>query len=368
MLRRGCGWSRILVLLTSACCAPAGCGPASPTADQTPVAQTKSDDAAGKQEELSLALNWFPEAEHGGYFAALVHGYYKDAGLRVKILAGGPAASVLQRVAGKQVHFGIENADRVLLARAQQADVVAVMSPLQKSPRAIMVHAESPFQRIDDLSNVTLAASSGATWVQYLKKKVPLRNVRFVPYSGTVVQFLVNKNYAQQAYVFSEPFLAEEKGAAVRCLLVAETGYNPYTSLLVTSGDTVRDRPELVRRFVAASVHGWQTYLERPEETNRYIHQINPEMGLEILAFGVKALRPLCTEGLPNLATLGRMSAERWKTMSEQLIEADVLTADHAEPLRAFTKEFLSPEGTSDRQKPQKGAPIAPDRRGKPGG
>ncbi len=218
---------------------------------------------------------------------------------------------------------------------------MAVMAPLQKSPRAIMVHAASAFQRIDDLADVTLAVNSGAAWVQYLKKKDPLRNVRFVPYSGNVAQFLVNENYAQQAYVFSEPFVAREKGAAVRCLLVAETGYNPYTSLLVASGDTIRSRPELVRKFVAASVRGWQTYLERPEETNRYIHEINPEMGLEILAFGVKALRPLCADGLPSLNSLGRMTAQRWKTLAAQLVEADVLAAARADPLHAFTTEFL---------------------------
>jgi NitT/TauT family transport system substrate-binding protein len=332
---------RLLLLLASVCCAPAGCRPGDSPSETTKTGGSKLSAAPSDQVAVELALNWFPEAEHGGYFAALVHGYYKEAGLKVKILPGGPSASVLQRVASKQVTFGIENADRVLLARVQEADAVAVMAPLQKSPRAIMVHAASKFERIDDLANVTLAVNSGAAWVQYLKKKTPLRNVRFVPYSGNVAQFLVNENYAQQAYVFSEPFVAREKGAAVRCLLVAETGYNPYTSLLVTSGDMIRNRPELVRKFVTASVRGWQTYLERPEETNRYIHEINPEMGLEILAFGVQSLRPLCADGLPSLKVLGNMTAERWKTLAGQLVEADLLTAARVDPARAFTTEFL---------------------------
>jgi NitT/TauT family transport system substrate-binding protein len=332
--------------LAGVCWALAGCRPSGPSPETAQSGESTPPAAEPEQQEVGLALNWFPEAEHGGYFAALVHGYYKEAGLRVKILPGGPSSSVLQRVAGDQVAFGIENADRVLLARAQEADGVAVMAPLQKSPRAVMVHAASGFQRISDLADVTLAVNNGAAWVQYLKKKVPLRKVRFVPYSGNVAQFLVNANYAQQAYVFSEPFVAREKGAAVKCLLVAETGYNPYTSLLVTSGETIRKRPELVRKFVAASVRGWQTYLERPAETNRYIHEINPEMGLEILAFGVESLRPLCADGLPSLKSLGQMTAERWKTLADQLVEADVVTAARVQPLRAFTTEFLP---TSDR-------------------
>jgi NitT/TauT family transport system substrate-binding protein len=339
-LPRSRGGARLFILLAAVCCLSIGCGPA-PAPDTTPSGGAASKTAAPRLEEVELALNWFPEAEHGGYFAALVHGYYKEAGLSVKILPGGASAAVPQRVASGRVTFGIENADRVILARAQQADIVALMAPLQKSPRAIMVHAASKFQKIEDLADVTLAVNSGATWVAYLKQKNLLKNVRMVPYSGNVAQFLVNENYAQQAYVFSEPFVAEEKGAAVRCLLVAETGYNPYTSLLITSGEILKNRPETIRKFVAASIRGWQTYLEKPEETNRYIHEINPEMGLEILAFGVKSLRPLCTDGLPGLDRVGEMTAARWKAMAAQLIEADVLPASGADPSSAFTTEFL---------------------------
>jgi NitT/TauT family transport system substrate-binding protein len=340
---------RLWLLLAIVSLAP-GCGTGPASSQTASSAKSATRDTRSEPEAVALALNWFPEAEHGGYIAALVHGYYKEAGLEVKILPGGPSAAVLQRVAGRRVEFGIENADRVLLGREQQADCVALLAPLQKSPRAIMVHATSKFRRIEDLAGVTLAVNSGSAWVQYLKKKALLRNVRFVPYSGIMAPFLVDKNYAQQAYVFSEPFVAEEKGADVRCLLVAESGYNPYTSLLVTSDEMIRSRPELVRKFVAASLRGWQTYLERPEETNRYIHEINPEMGLEILAFGAKALRPLCTDGLADPSELGQMSAKRWSTLAGQLVEADVMTAGRVDPSSAFTNEFLlqkGPHGTA---------------------
>jgi NitT/TauT family transport system substrate-binding protein len=290
---------------------------------------------------VELALNWFPEAEHGGYFAALVHGYYRDAGLDVKILPGGASSAVLQRVARNQVAFGVENADRILLGRAQQADVIALLAPIQKSPRGIMVHAEAGFARIADIANVTLAVNSGAAWVQYLKKRVPLMNVRFVPYAGAVAQFLVDQNYAQQAYVFSEPYVAREKGANANCLLMAETGYNPYTSLLFTNGQTLGTRPELVAKFVAASQKGWQTYLDRPEETNRYLQKVNPEMTAGILAYGFKSLRPLCLDGLPDSAAVGRMTLERWQTLADQLIEVGALKPETVDPRAAFTTKFL---------------------------
>jgi NitT/TauT family transport system substrate-binding protein len=336
---------RLWLLLAIVSLAPAGCGTRPASSQTAPNTKSATRATGSEPEAVALALNWFPEAEHGGYVAALVHGYYKEAGLEVRILPGGPSAAVLQRVAARRVEFGIENADRVLLGREQQADCVALLAPLQKSPRAIMVHAASKFRRIEDLAAVTLAVNSGSAWVQYLKKKALLRNVRFVPYSGNVAPFLVDKSYAQQAYVFSEPFVAEEKGAAVRCLLVAESGYNPYTSLLVTSGEMIRSRPEMVRKFVAASLRGWQTYLERPEETNRYIHEINPEMGLEILAFGAKALGPLCTDGLADASALGQMAIQRWSALAGQLVEADVMAAGRVNPSSAFTNEFLPQKG-----------------------
>ncbi len=331
-----------LALPILAICALAGCSGSDATGPK--IGTDAASSSANQQSEtvhVELALNWFPEAEHGGYFAALVHGYYREAGLDVKILPGAASSAVLQRVARNQVAFGVENADRILLGRAQQADVIALLAPIQKSPRGIMVHAESGFAKIADISDVTLAVNSGASWVQYLKARVPLSNVRFVPYSGSVAQFLVDQKYAQQAYVFSEPYVAREKGADANCLLMADTGYNPYTSVLLTSRETLTKQPEVVAKFVAASLKGWQTYLERPEETNRYLHEVNPEMTLGILEYGIKSLRPLCLDGLPGPSAIGRMTPDRWQTLAGQLVEVGALKADVVDPRAAFTTQFL---------------------------
>jgi NitT/TauT family transport system substrate-binding protein len=323
-------------------CLLAGCaGSNGPAPHDGAAKDTRESTNGAEPVSVDLALNWFPEAEHGGYFAALVHGYYRDAGLDVRILPGAASSAVLQRVARNQVAFGIENADRILLGRAQRADVFALLAPIQKSPRGIMVHAESGFTKIADISNVTLAVNSGATWVQYLKAHAPLTNVRFVPYAGSVAPFLVDRKYAQQAYVFSEPFVARAKGADPKCLLVADIGFNPYTSVLLTSGETLENRPELVAKFVTASIKGWQTYLDRPAETNRYLREVNPEMTPAILEYGVNALRPLCLDGLPSPGAIGRMTLERWRTLAEELVEIGAVKAEAVEPQAAFTTKFL---------------------------
>jgi NitT/TauT family transport system substrate-binding protein len=287
-------------------------------------------------------LNWFPEAEHGGYFAAEVHGGFAAAGVKVKILPGGPNSPVVQQVASGKIDFGVTNADRVLLGRAQEADVVAVMSPLQTSPRSIMVHEKSGIRSFDALKNVTLAMSGGATWAQFLQKKLPLDGVRIVPSpGGSVVQFLREEKFAQQAYVFSEPFVAEKAGGDPYNLMVSDLGFNPYTSVLICRRETIEKHPELVRKMVEASIEGWQKYLSAPDKTNRHIHKINHEMDLGILAFGAKALRPLCVNDEVSEEQLGRMTLARWKTLVEQLEDVEAIDKGRVDASKAFTAQFL---------------------------
>jgi NitT/TauT family transport system substrate-binding protein len=320
----------------------AGCADDGETSNQPKVP------TAAALEEVSLVLNWYPETEHGGYYAALVHGFYEEAGLKVTIIPGGPNAPVLQKVDRKSVTFGVTNADRVLLGRAQEADVVAVMSPLQISPRCIMVHATSGIETLADLKDVTLAMNSGATWAQFLRKRLPLENVRIVD-NASVARFLDDEKYAQQAYVFSEPFVAKSKGGDPRSLMVSELGFNPYTSLLITHADTITEDPQTVRKMVEASIRGWQKYRESPGETNKYIHQQNPEMELDILDFGAEAMKPLYTDDETPLERLGTMTAARWKTLSDQLVQVDVLKPGEVDPQQAFTTQFLPvANGTPD--------------------
>ncbi|MDB4637798.1 MAG: ABC transporter substrate-binding protein [Planctomycetaceae bacterium] len=321
--------STLLGLLLALVCL-SGCN-----SDEQAANQTTADGLT----KVTLMLNWFPEAEHGGFYAALKHGYYKEAGLEVEIIPGGPGSPVQQKVARGDVTFGVTNADDVLLARAQDADVVAVMAPLQTSPRCVMVHKSSGIENFDQLKNVTLAMSGGKAWAQFLKQTLPLDGVELQE-GAAVAKFLVDENYAQQAYIFSEPFVAEQEGGDPVSLLVSELGFNPYTSLLITKQSLIDEQPELVQKMVTASIKGWDKYLAEPEETNAHIHEQNEEMGLEILAYGVEAMKPLCIVEEEDGST-GHMTVERWKTLHQQMIDVDAIEPDSVDPKKAFTTQFL---------------------------
>ena len=302
-----------------------GCGSRDSVTSQPSDAE-KAGQTAVVRTQVTLALNWFPEAEHGGYYAAQVQGFFAEENLDVKILPGGPGAPVIQLLTAQRATFVVGNADQVLTGRNEEADVVALMAPLQMSPRCIMVHEKSGIQSLEELQGITLAMSAGRAFALYMQKKLPLKDVRIVGYPGNVTNFLQDPNFAQQGYVFSEPFVAREKGGDPHTLMVSDLGFNPYTSLLLTNGATLREQRELVEKMTRASVRGWQSYLENPGPVNDHIHGLNEEMGRGILDYGAEILKDLCLpEGMPK-EELGRMTQRRWQELAVQLVEIDLIS------------------------------------------
>lgn len=287
---------------------------------------------------LSLTLDWFPEPEHGGLFAAQVAGDYANAGLTVELVAGRPDAPVIPQVAAGRSAFGIADAAAILAARAQQVPIVAVFAALQKNPRCILVHDDGP-RSLAELRDTTLAMNIREPFSQFLQQKVGLPGVSVVPYAGNVAPFLADRTLAQQAYVFSEPVVVARQGVAARCLLVADLGFDPYAGVVITSEQMIARQPERVRSFVAAITAGWERYLNDPTPAHAEIHAQNPEMTLETMASSAAALAPLVA--VAGGGRPGAMTAARWQALHAQLAELGVYPAAAVDPARAFTTEFL---------------------------
>ncbi len=299
------------------------------------VTCTKGQDPA----RVRIALNWFPEVEHGGFFAALVHGYYREAGLDVELVAGRPDAPVLPQVAAGRVEFGVADASEILLARAQEVPVVALAAGLQRNPRCIMVHAGAGVSSLAELRDATLAMNVREPFVAFLRARYTWPGVQVVPYTGSVAPFLVDPRAAQQAYVFSEPLIAAAAGASVRCLMVADLGFDPYASVLVTSEALLGERRELAAKIVAATVRGWEHYLRDPVAANAEIGARNRELGAELLAAGAAALAPLVR---PDASSrIGAMTPQRWDALAEQLVGAGLVRPGTIDPARAYRGDLV---------------------------
>lgn len=290
---------------------------------------------------VSIALNWFPEAEHGGFYGAQAAGLYKAAGLDVKLLPGGPGVPVLQQVATGRVEFGVSNADEVLIARSQGLPVVAVLAPIQTSPRVIMVHEESGIKSLQELSNLTLAIEPQAPFADFMKRKLKLEGVRLVPYTGSVAPFVADRKWAQQAYGISEPFVARQKGAKPVNLYVSELGYNPYTSVLVVSEKTLKENPDLVRKVVSASREGWARYLADAKGADVLMKNANPQLDQAILDFGHAELQKLCRTPDTQRLGVGAMTAERWNDLAAQLQGMGTFKKGKPDPAKAWSANFV---------------------------
>lgn len=311
-----------------------GCSDDSPTASNT--ASTQSN-AAKPIDSVTLMLNWYPEAEHGGFYAAKVHGIFEQHGLQVEIRSGGPTAPVAQEMVIGRVQFGIANADDVLNFRQSDVDVVALLAPIQDTPRCILVRESSGITGLDGLKGLTLQANKGQAFLDFMQSKGHLEGVQVVPYTGSVANFVADSKTAIQAYSFSEPLLAEQQGVKVRALMLGDIGFNPYASCLIATRDFINKNPDLVRRMVVACNAGWQKYLEAPEMTNAAILAANSQgMTQDALAFGVEKLRPLCLPAGMKNSEVGKMSLERWQQLVDQFIALKLVSADKVKASEAF--------------------------------
>lgn len=221
---------------------------------------------------------------------------------------------------------------------------MVVMSPIQNSPRCIMVHKKSGLKRLEDLVQAkpfTLAINQGQPFAQFLMKKLSLENARVVPFPSGIAQFMDDPDYGQQAYSFSEPFLAEQLGGDPLCLMLSDLGFNTYTSVLLTRREMIEKQSDVVSKMTRASIRGWKKYLAEPDETNKHIHEQNPNMGLDILAFGVQALRATCLPDRFEESRLGEMSLERWQTLIAQMTDIGSIKPDSVKAEEAFTLKFL---------------------------
>jgi NitT/TauT family transport system substrate-binding protein len=271
--------------------------------------------ACSKSSKIKLALNWKPDPQFGGFYAAP----YRDHGLEVEILPGGAGTPTVQMVGAGSAEFGIVSADEIVLARSKGNDVVGLFAVFQECPQGIMVHASRGFASLGDVTKGgTLAIQEGLPYARLLQKKYGFEHVRIVPSpGGDISSFLSDENFAQQCFIMSEPLAARKKGVAVRVFLVSDTGYNPYTTVLATSGNTLRGKADMVKSMVAAVREGWRMYLDNPGPTNDKMHAMNPSMDSSTFAEVAQAQKPL----IESRAGLGSMTAQRWTDLIQQLKE-----------------------------------------------
>lgn len=310
------------------------------TAAPTAAASPSPTAASGELTAVTAVTNWFAEPEHGGQYAAVFKGFYKEAGLDLTLQPGGPQVSSTQIVSSGKALFGMTQADDLLLARKQGIPLVAIAALFQTNPQGLIYHKDQEVASFADLNGRTVYVASAASYWEYQKKKFNLTQVKELKYTGSLVNFIADPTALTQGYITAEPFSLKEQGVETGFLLNADSGYNPYANVLFTTEKTIKEKPELVKAFVEASVKGWEYYKDHSDEVNPFIQEKNPDMSLEAMKYGAEKQLDFVYGGDAADHGVGYMSEERWNTLMDQLVEIKLLDAKE-DVSKVFTNEFL---------------------------
>jgi NitT/TauT family transport system substrate-binding protein len=236
------------------------------------------------------------------------------------------------------------SSDRTLESVADGHPLIAIAATMQTDPQGIMVRKDSPIRTFNDLHGHSVAVKPGSTWFQYLVKRYELTDVHEIPATMSVANFVADPHYIQQAFATSEPFFAQQAGIQTRVLLTKEAGYNPYR-VMFTTRDFLQQHPEVVGKFVRASIRGWREYLNDPTPAHEVIAKLNPALSPEWMKFSWQGMRDghFVAGEDPGGAQLGQMTTERWTIMYKQLVDLKVIDKPF-DPATAYTLQFLQPK------------------------
>ena len=299
-------------------------------------------------DKVSFGTNWVAQAEHGGFYQALIDGTYRKHGLDVTIVPGGPQVNnrILLPV-GKLDFFMAANTLQSFDAVEQNIPTLAVAAMFQKEPQVLMAHPGEGIEKFEDLKKLTLFISKEglASYFQWLKADFGFSEAQVKPYTSNPQPFLADKKSAMQGYVTSEPYAIEKAaGFKPKVFLIADQGFNSYSTLIETRRDLVEKKPDVVQRFVDASIIGWANYLYGDNKAaNALIKRQNPEMTDELLAYSLAKMKEYGIVDSGDTATLGigAMTDARMKNFYDKMVRAGVVKPSVALD-KSYTLQFVN--------------------------
>lgn len=312
------------------------------------VATLISSTSALALEQVTFGTNWVAQAEHGGYYQALVDGSYEECGLSVTIVPGGPQVNNRALLPTGRIDFLMGgNMLQAFDAVKQGIPTIVVAADFQKEPQVLMTHPDQGLDTWESLLGIDLLIGRGglASYYQWMKSEFGFTDEQVRPYTFNPAPFLANPRLGQQGYVTSEPFAIEEQGGfKPNVFLLADYGFNTYSTTIETRVDLVEKSPEIVQCFVDASAIGWYNFLYGDNKAAlARIKEDNPEMTDAQLAFSIKAMKEygIVDSGDSLVRGIGAMTDERQKSFFDKMVRAGVVDAD-LDYTKSYTLEFVN--------------------------
>lgn len=305
---------------------------------------------AQAQQAVSFATNWKAQAAHGGFYQALADGTYKKYGLDVKIIQGGPQVNNRPLLPAGRIDFLmtgnlLHSFDNV----KNKVPVVAVAAMFQKDPQALMAHRGQGYENFASLKTAPVAyiAKDGQfTWWQWLKVTHGFRDEALKPYNYNLGPFLSNVKSVQQGYSVAEPIYIKEQGKFDPVVhLLADHGFSTYSTLIETRVDTVKNKPELVQKFVDASILGWVNFMygDRKVATALMLKD-NPELSAAEVEASVSLMKHqgIVDSGEARTLGIGAMKTERIQDFYAQMVKAGLYKSGDVDLTQVATSQFVN--------------------------
>ncbi|MSP49936.1 MAG: ABC transporter substrate-binding protein [Alphaproteobacteria bacterium] len=298
---------------------------------------------AHAQDKVTKTTNWKAQAEHGGYYQAIAKGIYAKYGLEVTIRQGGPQVdSTLLLLSGRsEFHMG-GNSDNAFAFAEKNLPFRAVASMFQKDPQVIMSHPGVGNDTLPALKGkkILIGKAGIVSFYPHLKKLHGFTDEMIVPYTFNIAPFLADKQMSQQGYATSEPFSAMKGGVTPVVHLLADYGYRTYSTTIEVAQKLIDEKPDLVQRFVDASILGWKDYLYGdPKAANEMIKKENPEMTDDFLAFAIDGMKKygIVDSGDAKELGIGAMTEKRWREQFDDAVGLGIY-----KPGMDFTKAYTT--------------------------
>jgi NitT/TauT family transport system substrate-binding protein len=299
-------------------------------------------------DEVTFGTNWKAQPEHGGFYQAVATGIYEKAGLKVTIRPGGPQVNHAQLLAAGKIDFNMGGSMFEAFNYVQNdVPMVTIAAMFQKDPQVLIAHPGAGNDSLEAIKGkpVMISADARTGFWQFLKIKYGYTDDQIRPYTFNMGPFLADESAVQQGYVTSEPFaIRKEGGFDPVVILLADAGYETYSTTVQTSWALVNENPDLVQRFVDASVRGWYSYLYGdPAPANALIKQDNPEMTDEQIAYSYAKLKEygIVDSGDSEELGIGAMTDARIRSFFELTVQAGLYPAD-LDLSKAYTLQFVN--------------------------
>lgn len=306
----------------------------------------RSGAPAAALSRVTVQLDWIPEPEHGGFYQAQARGFFREAGLDVVLLPGGPNAFALQKIATGQADIAQQDSTNVLLAIAEGLPVIHIGAVFQNDPSVLMLHADNPVTRFEDLNGKTIMARPEWAFLPYLRKKYGI-DFKLIPQNFSVANFIGNRDFIQQGYYIAEPFHIVRGGAQPPKFLYAwDAGFDAYT-VLAANRPWVEKNAATARAFLAAYIRGWHDYLQGdPAAAHALMKQGNPNASDEFLAFSREQIireRLVVGRDASQGDLTGQVTESRFRTQIQQLEELGILPVGKVSVSQAVRTDLLPP-------------------------